>query len=295
MAPGAPAEEVTVPGSLERDTVTKYMAAALMCIGQRLCGPNSTYPVRDVTMTMMTALLVLCPCLVGAVSVGIVGAGIGGSALSYFLRERFGDDVDVTVFEASGRVGGRIREHRVEEGFVVEAGAAIGIKRNRYFFELSERLGFQAGPPNVDEGDFAVFNGKQFVFQSSSSSYLTTVWRLVRRYGLSMVTAQDLVRRMATDFDLIYDIQAAGQAFNTSKSMWDALGLGPYAALRLNDSLASEAPWYAPMSGAFVDEFVAAVTRINYNQAPTTISALAGGIALAPIVTDQVFSITGGK
>lgn len=40
-------------------------------------------------------------------SVAIVGAGIGGSAASHFLRELLGDDAEIVVFERAAKAGGR--------------------------------------------------------------------------------------------------------------------------------------------------------------------------------------------
>lgn len=40
-------------------------------------------------------------------SVAIVGAGIGGSAASHFLRELLGDDAEIVVFESAAKAGGR--------------------------------------------------------------------------------------------------------------------------------------------------------------------------------------------
>lgn len=40
-------------------------------------------------------------------NVAIVGAGIGGSAASHFLRELLGDEAGIVVFERAAKAGGR--------------------------------------------------------------------------------------------------------------------------------------------------------------------------------------------
>lgn len=51
----------------------------------------------------------------------IIGAGISGLALGWFLKQRFGDDQTLTILEASNRAGGWIRSHR-DQGFLFEQG-----------------------------------------------------------------------------------------------------------------------------------------------------------------------------
>lgn len=51
----------------------------------------------------------------------IIGAGIGGLALGYFLRQKAEENFRLTILEASDRVGGWIKT-KVEEGFLFEQG-----------------------------------------------------------------------------------------------------------------------------------------------------------------------------
>ena len=51
----------------------------------------------------------------------IIGAGISGLALGWFLKKRFGDNQELTILEASERSGGWIRTHH-EQGFLFEEG-----------------------------------------------------------------------------------------------------------------------------------------------------------------------------
>lgn len=51
----------------------------------------------------------------------IIGAGISGLAAGWFLKQRFGDSIDLAILEKSGRVGGWIRTIS-HEGFLFEQG-----------------------------------------------------------------------------------------------------------------------------------------------------------------------------
>ena len=57
-------------------------------------------------------------------SVAILGGGPGGLMTAYFLQHAYGAAVDVTVFEASGRTGGKVVTNRFTGGVPYEAGAA---------------------------------------------------------------------------------------------------------------------------------------------------------------------------
>ena len=57
--------------------------------------------------------------------IGIVGAGFSGLLSAYLLERRFGDRVQIDVWEASGRPGGRVRTTRAPEASAnYEAGVA---------------------------------------------------------------------------------------------------------------------------------------------------------------------------
>lgn len=60
----------------------------------------------------------------------IVGAGIGGSSCSFFLRDNLKDDIDIDIYEAN-EIGGRLAvvEH---EGQIHELGGAVIHERNKY-------------------------------------------------------------------------------------------------------------------------------------------------------------------
>ena len=61
----------------------------------------------------------------------IIGGGISGAASAYFLNELFEDAVQLTVFERSSRIGGRLAtiEH---DGRFYELGGSVIHSSNRY-------------------------------------------------------------------------------------------------------------------------------------------------------------------
>jgi prenylcysteine oxidase / farnesylcysteine lyase len=106
---------------------------------------------------------------------------------------------------------------------------------------------------------------------------------LACRYGMSPLVASWLVSRIEADFNRIYDLQAKGKYFGTSADLWHALGLQNLTTVALAPYLHSQyTKWGIHlMNKPYIDEVVAAMTRANYNQSPSTITALVGLVAMA--------------
>ncbi len=81
--------------------------------------------------------------------IGIVGAGFSGLLSAYLLERRFGDEVEIEVWEANDRPGGRVRTSPVPEvGANYEAGVAelYDIAGNPHLRRLVRHLGLRTRP-----------------------------------------------------------------------------------------------------------------------------------------------------
>lgn len=157
----------------------------------------------------------------------MVGAGIGGTAAAYYLREQFGPGVKIDVFEP-GDVGGRlatvkIGDHEYETGGAVIHPLNLHMKhfmdrlgkrpmRSRYrtlrqrqrnfelqqlFFFLSIASGI---PPRRDvPSKMAIFDGKELVFEESDW-FIINFLRLLWRYGFSFLRMQMWVEGILDKF-----------------------------------------------------------------------------------------------
>jgi len=72
--------------------------------------------------------------------VAVIGGGITGLATAWYLGNSLGTDTDVTLVEASGRLGGKIRTE-VLEGVPVEAGPDTFLARVPWAVDLACQLG----------------------------------------------------------------------------------------------------------------------------------------------------------
>jgi len=240
--------------------------------------------------------------------VAIVGAGVGGAASAYYLRELLGDSASITVFEESVRVGGRVENvsYTNATGATVplEIGASILYSGNNHLVTAIDKLKLHAGPPvfDSDDGTTGIWDGNRLVFQSSPWS-LVTAFRVLWRYGWGMFKLRRVVRATLDKFTQIYGLQngtlsgsssssSNGLAFETPEALWEALGLFDLTQLSIRDYLAAQGVG-APDS-ELVTEFVGSIQRVNYNS-NNDINALAGLVSLCPTVTGEVVSVKEGN
>lgn len=69
----------------------------------------------------------------------IIGAGVGGSSVAYFLNELL-PNAQIEIFEKSGLIGGRVNVTMVL-GNGYETGGSIIHGRNKYAVDFSEKFG----------------------------------------------------------------------------------------------------------------------------------------------------------
>ena len=72
--------------------------------------------------------------------IAIIGSGIGGSATAHFVREIFGENAQISVFEKADRMGGRLATVDFA-GETFEAGGSIIHPKNLYMKKFVELLG----------------------------------------------------------------------------------------------------------------------------------------------------------
>lgn len=69
----------------------------------------------------------------------MIGAGIGGTAAAYYLREEFGPLVKIDVFEA-GTIGGRLATVKIGD-YDYETGGSVIHPLNLHMKQFIEKIG----------------------------------------------------------------------------------------------------------------------------------------------------------
>ena len=70
---------------------------------------------------------------------GIIGGGVGGASAAHFVRQLFGDDVAIELYEAE-EIGGRLKEIEID-GRMYEAGGSVIHPENFYMVNFTRNLG----------------------------------------------------------------------------------------------------------------------------------------------------------
>ena len=236
--------------------------------------------------------------------VAIIGGGISGASTAYFLRQLVGPAVNITVFEAENDVGGRIQSTEIN-GQMIELGAQMAVRQNRYFMNLAKFLKLavaNATDPKTNDLHapwFGVFDGDSMLMKSGSS-HLTTSTKVLWRYGLDFVKARSFVRDTIKTVLNLYTQQFLGNMFETVSEFTGSVKLTRYMKTHFAQSILELLGYKATTNiedVKFVDEIAAGASRSVFQQQPDEIHTLAGILSLAPLqdVDNDAVVIKGGN
>ncbi|XP_061448749.1 prenylcysteine oxidase 1 [Rhineura floridana] len=218
--------------------------------------------------------------------IGVIGAGIGGTSAAYFLRQKFGKDVQIDVFER-GEVGGRLATVNVE-GRYYEAGGSIIHPLNLHMKHFVKELGLSV--PHSQGGLLGIYSGDEFVFEESSW-YVWNFFKLLWYYGLNPVRMYLWVEEILDKFMRIYRYQSHDYAFSSNEGLLHALGGADF--LQMLNRTIDEAMQKAGFSQKFINQMVTPVMRVNYGQG-ANINSFVGAVSLAG-ADSGLWSIEGGN
>ncbi|XP_045681506.1 prenylcysteine oxidase-like [Phyllostomus hastatus] len=218
--------------------------------------------------------------------IAVVGAGIGGSAVTHFLQQHFGARVQIDVFE-KGTVGGRLATISVNKQHY-ESGAASFHSLSLHMQDFVKHLGLKHRREVV--GRSAIFGGENFVLEETDW-YLLNLFRLWWHYGISFLRLQMWVEEVMEKFMRIYKYQAHGYAFSGVEELLYSLGESSF--INMTQRSVAESLLQVGVTQRFIDDIVSAVLRASYGQS-AAMPAFAGAMALAG-AQGTLWSVEGGN
>ncbi|XP_003413714.1 prenylcysteine oxidase 1 [Loxodonta africana] len=218
--------------------------------------------------------------------IAIIGAGIGGTSAAYYLRQKFGNDVKIDVFER-GEVGGRLATMMVE-GQEYESGGSIIHPLNLHMKRFVKDLGLSAA--KGFDGLMGVYNGETLVFEESRW-FIINMIKLVWHYGFQFLRMHMWVEDVLDKFMRIYRYQSHDYAFSSVEKLLHALGGDDFLGM-LNRTLL-ETLEKAGFSEKFLNEIVTPVMRVNYGQS-MNINSFVGAVSLAS-AESGLWAVGGGN
>jgi prenylcysteine oxidase/farnesylcysteine lyase len=254
---------------------------------------------------LFAGLLLAAFCLLSAgaespeLRIAIIGSGIGGASTASFLRDALGNGPELTVFEASDRVGGRVREIEVA-GSQMEAGGAAVHSLNEYMVSFARKLNLDLdfGDDGNDDssGQIGVWDGRNFLIRTSTApGWLGDAETLIRaavRYGVrSPLRLRSLVKKTQSAWQDVYRRQLAGEAFETPLALFRALGLAAECGADAAKFLEEE----HEIDSRLVEEIVAGISRVNYNQGDLNAFADMVSLSGAGLAGGALGSVRGGN
>lgn len=205
--------------------------------------------------------------------IAVVGAGIGGSAAAFYLRQEFGPGVQIDVFEQD-TVGGRLATVKIGD-HEYETGGSVIHPLNLHMKHFVEKLGI---PPRKDvPSKMAIFDGKELTFEESDW-FIVNFLRMLWRYGFNFLRMQMWVESILDKFMRIYQYQQYGYSFSSVERLLHAMGGDSFLTL-MNQTL-EETMMSEGFSQIFINDIVAPITRVNYGQS-VRINGFVGAVSLA--------------
>ncbi|KAA3682255.1 prenylcysteine oxidase / farnesylcysteine lyase [Paragonimus westermani] len=225
--------------------------------------------------------------------VAIIGGGMGGATAAYYLRQLFGSQVGLTLFEQTGRVGGRIRAVQFA-GQQYETGASIFHTSNLYMCKFAKQFGLEIKDESKPDDRPLFYNGQGgLTFSTLGGPSMLVPLRLLWRYGTQFIRLRWYTGSMVKDFSRIYELQDENNGFTTPARLLEAL-----RPEFLEMTKWTYSDWLSRRlkitADRLKDEIVYGLMSNNYCQNMADVHAFVGFISMASILP-KLASIKGGN
>ncbi|TGZ55281.1 hypothetical protein CRM22_010452 [Opisthorchis felineus] len=223
--------------------------------------------------------------------VAIVGGGMAGSTAAYYLRQLFGSRVGITLFEQSGRIGGRMKSIDFA-GQREEVGASIFHESNQYMLTFAKQFGLGITDESKSDDRIMFYAGHEHLsFSTLGGASFLVPFRLLWRYGISLIWVRWYTGSIIREFSKIYSLQDRGHCFTTTARLFEAL-----KPEFLEMTKWTYGDWLNKkfrVSETFKEEIAYGLVSNNYCQ-NLSVHAFVGFITMATIIS-KLFSVKEGN
>lgn len=212
--------------------------------------------------------------------VAIIGGGAAGTSSAFFLSHLAAVNsslaVDVDLFEANDYLGGRstiVYPFDNASYPAIEVGGSIFVQANKNLVKAAKifnlTLQDMHGGDEEDATGMSIWDGQDFVYKESSGYGWWNMAKLFWRYGYSPMTVKNTVTETVAKFVELYGDEFQSQGpYESIHDFAKALKLEKMAYNTTKEYLKSLA-----VNELFIQELVAAATRVNYGQNPSQLQA----------------------
>ncbi|XP_060072471.1 prenylcysteine oxidase-like [Ylistrum balloti] len=219
--------------------------------------------------------------------IAIVGGGIGGTSTAYFMRELFGNEAVIDLYEKNA-IGGRLATVNIN-GREYEAGGSIIHPENLYMVNFTKILGLEKRDEPSGE-TLGIFDGEEMRLTTSPYT-LVTLWKMFWRYGMDIYNLQKWVNNdLMAKFKRIYDTQEAGYAYTNVPELLTSMDPSLANYMKKNVLMVMREEGFHE---AMIQELVMGAMRTNYGQG-LDIPGFVGAISMAG-VQSGLWSVKGGN
>ncbi|XP_033751430.1 prenylcysteine oxidase-like [Pecten maximus] len=219
--------------------------------------------------------------------IAIVGGGIGGTSTAYFMREQFGSEAVIDVYEKN-TIGGRLATVNINSRDY-ESGGSIIHPENLYMVNFTKILGLEKRERPSGQV-MGIFDGEEMRMTTSPYTVVTLA-KMFWRYGLDIYNLQKWVSSdLMVKFKRIYEVQDAGYAYTNVPEL--LASMDPSFANYLKKSIMMVMREEG-LHEALIHELVMGAMRTNYGQG-LEIPGFVGAISMAG-VEPGLWSVKGGN
>ncbi|OON22048.1 prenylcysteine oxidase [Opisthorchis viverrini] len=216
---------------------------------------------------------------------------MGGSTAAYYLRQLFGSRVGITLFEQSGRIGGRMKSIDFA-GQREEMGASIFHGSNQYMLKFAKQFDLEITDESKSDDRVMFYAGHEHLsFSTLGGASFLVPFRLLWRYGIPLIWVKLYTGSIIRSFVKIYSLQDRGYCFTTTARLFEAL-----KPEFLEMTKWTYGDWLSKklrVGETFKEEFAYGLVSNNYCQ-NLSVHAFVGFITMATVLS-KLFSVKGGN